>query len=229
MNIPDLWAQVEMEHAWRLDEIRSFQNRIAKITAVDEQDKLRRALVLILYAHFEGFCRFAFALYVNAVNSEEITCAEANYALAAASLSDLFQALRDPSKKCKEFRRQLPDDTMLHRFARDREFLENAREFEKRLVTISDNVVEPESNLKPIVLRKILYRLGFQQDQFEELEHDIHLLLNYRNKIGHGESKEGIPPDKYKEVRNAAYKIMGKVKSEIMDSLVAKSYMRVTP
>src|SRR5574337_1061994 len=161
MNIPELWAEIEAEQEWRQSEIRFFQNQILNITSEKEQDKFRRVLILMLYAHFEGFCKFAFNLYIDAVNREGITCAEVNFAIAAASLNDLFVSLRDPLKKCSGFKRELPDDTTLHRFARDREFLEQYVEFEKRLVSIPDEVIDIESNLKPIVLRKILYRLGF--------------------------------------------------------------------
>src|SRR5206468_479036 len=112
------------------------------IAAEDQQNQFRRALILILYAHFEGFCKFALTLYVNAVNSESIACGEANYAIAAASLADLFMAIRDPERKCPEFRRQLPDETALHRFARDREFVERTADFDRRTVRIPDRVVE---------------------------------------------------------------------------------------
>src|SRR5215510_14403809 len=120
MNIADLWAEIEEDQAWRLDEIRFFQNQLTLIPNEEKHDQFRRALILLLYAHFEGFCKFVLSLYVNTINGEDITCGEANHTIAAAALSDLFQTLRDPGSKCPEFRSSLPDDTQLHRFARDR-------------------------------------------------------------------------------------------------------------
>jgi hypothetical protein len=122
MNISQLWAEIENEHLWRMNEIRFFQNMLPVDQPGIKQDQFRRALILILYAHFEGFCKFTFLLYVNSVNSEGVTCAQANFAIAAASLSTVFADLRHPDKKCPEFRNSLPDDSKLHRFARDREF-----------------------------------------------------------------------------------------------------------
>jgi hypothetical protein len=226
MNIIELWAEIESEEEWRQAEIRFFQNQLIEINSYADQDKFRRALVLLLYAHFEGFCKFAFSLYISAINSLGITCGEVNFAIAAVSLDDLFFALRDPARRCDEFKRTLPDDTSLHRFARDREFIEQSMEFQRRPVCIPDKVVDTESNLKPVVLRKILYRLGFQYDQFSDLEGDIQMLLRYRNDISHGESKDGIPSDKYGQLKNAAFKIMDQVKSEIMTSLQKKSFLR---
>ncbi|MEW6536909.1 MAG: MAE_28990/MAE_18760 family HEPN-like nuclease [Candidatus Auribacterota bacterium] len=226
MNIPELWAELELEQEWRQREIRFLQNQIASVKPEKEQDLFRRAAVLILYAHFEGFCKFAFTVYANAVNSEGITCGEANYAIAAASLSDLFRALREPERKCPQFKKELPDDSALHRFARDREFIEQSDEFEKRRVNIPDWVINTESNLNPMVLKKILYRLGFYHNQFISIEGDIQLLLNYRNGIAHGESKNGIPLNKYNRVRSAAYRVMDTVKAEVMAALQQKLYLR---
>jgi hypothetical protein len=88
MNLPDLSAQLESELAWRQDEIRFFQNRGTILLKADEQDQYRRAVVLVLYAHFEGFCKFAFDLYRTAINGEQIACSEASPAIAAAGGRD---------------------------------------------------------------------------------------------------------------------------------------------
>ena len=115
MNIAELRAELEADRAWREDEIRNFQNRGAAIPEEQEQKRYRRALILLLYAHFEGFCKFAFTLYATAVSSSGISCGEANYAIA--TLAGLFRDLRNPEKKSELFRRDLPDDAKLHRFA----------------------------------------------------------------------------------------------------------------
>lgn len=226
MKLDELWAEIEAEQEWRQAEMRFFQNQLVHIPSEAEQDKFRRALILLLYAHFEGFSKFVFTLYINAINSEGVSCEQANYAIAAASLNDVFKALRDPQSKCSEFKDKLPDDSELHRFARDREFMQRSKELEKRKISISDAVVDTESNLKPIILRKILYRLGFRHDQFESIEGKIHCLLNRRNGIGHGESKDGIPLGKYNELRDAAYEIMDGIKSGVMNALQERHYLR---
>jgi hypothetical protein len=227
MNIPKLWSEIEEDLTWRLDELRFFQNQLANIGSEQGQDRFRRALVLLLYAHFEGFCKFALTLYVNSVNSTGITCGEATFAIAAASLSDLFKALRNPEKKIPEFRHALPDDSVLHRFGREREFLERTSEFATRPVRVSEDVVDTESNLKPIVLRKNLYRLGFPPDQFSQYEGDINQLLEYRNKISHGEMQAGLKRDKYQKLNSAVFAVMYEVKRQVMNALQMRAYLRV--
>jgi hypothetical protein len=226
MNLENLWAEIEAEQAWRIDEIRFFQNQLVHLTDEGEKERFRRALVLLLYAHFEGFCKFALLHYVSAVNSTGITCREANNALVAASLAEMFQELRNPDKKSSIFRADLPDDAKLHRFARDREFVERAADFYSTNVNIPDGVVDTESNLKPIVLRKNLYRLGFQHDQFETIEGKIHWLLEDRNKISHGELKSGVQVTRYEKLREAAFLIMNTIKSDVMRALENKEYLR---
>jgi len=57
-DISDIYAEVEAEYAWRQDEIRFFQNQSTNAPE-NKQDQFRRVLILLLYAHFEGFCKFA--------------------------------------------------------------------------------------------------------------------------------------------------------------------------
>jgi hypothetical protein len=228
MRTADLWAEIEKDLAWRVDELRFFRNGLGSIHFESDQERFRRALVLLLYAHFEGFCKFALTLYVNAVNRSGISCAQANFAIAAASLSDLFKALRNPQKKIPEFRRGLPDDTKLHRFGREREFVERTSDFAGRPVLIRDDVVDTESNLNPTVLRKNLYRLGFAHDRFTAQESSINQLLEYRNKIAHGQMRAGLKADKFEELNTSALAVMEEIKREVMAAIENKSYLRVS-
>jgi hypothetical protein len=226
VNIAQLWAEIEGDLCWRQDELRFFQNQLAVIDPEDEQERFRRALVLLLYAHFEGFCKFALTLYVDSINRSGITCAEATSAIAAASLSDLFKALNNPDKKIAEFRHVLPDDTKLHRFGRQREFVERTADFAIRPVKVADDVVDTESNLSPLVLRKNLYRLGFNHDQFSGVEGNINQLLEYRNKISHGEMRSGVTFERFEELRSAVYVVMTEIKSQVMNALQSKAFFR---
>lgn len=226
MNIADLWAEIEEEQKWRQDEIRFFQNQIGNFASDDEKNKYRKALILLLYAHFEGFCKFAFSHYIKAINLEKLTCGQVNYAITAASLSDIFQELRNPDKKNPEFKNALPDDAKLHRFARDREFLEKSDDFDAKTLEIPDNVVDMESNLKPVILRKNLYKLGFPHDKFSSLEGQIDKLLNFRNNIAHGNRILGIEKNEYEKLRDDVTLMIGEIKREIMFALQNGEYLR---
>ena len=226
MNLAELRAELEEDRAWREEELRALQNRGATIDDEVELNRYRRALVLLLYAHYEGFCRFAFVLYATAINRSGISCGEASWAIAAASLADLFRNLRNPEKKCDLFRRQLPDDSKLHQLAREREFVERTSEVERRPVNIPDDIVDTESNLTPVVLRKNLFRLGLPYDQFQEHDRHINKLLGIRNGISHGSLKDGVEAKMYEQLRTATFAIMSGLGAGITKALSDKAYLR---
>ncbi len=227
MDLSSLWAQIEQEQTWRTDEVRFFDNLVSKVTESDK-DRLRRANILLLYAHYEGFCKFAFSLYVDAINGEGLECLDANYALVAVTLDTVFRELRNPEGKATEFKGSAPDDKKLHIFARDKEFLKKIADFDKRKISIPEGIVDTESNLKPTVLRKNLYRLGFRHDSLEFLEGYIHILLRTRNEIAHGAHGIGVVQGKYERVRDATFEIMNQVKRFVMNALKEKEYLRAS-
>lgn len=227
MNLATIRAQLEQELAWRTEEINFFHNACASIKDEAEREKFRRAIVLLLYANFEGFCKFALSLYVDAINGENLDCEAANFALVAASLADVFATLRDGIRRAKEFRNKAPDDRKLHRFALDREFVERATELMCRKVAIPDGVVDTESNLTPVVLRKNLFRLGLPYESFSSLDPDIHRLLLCRNRIAHGETKDGIDVKEYEQLKKSALHIMNEIVRGITKAVSEGFHLRI--
>lgn len=226
MNLEIIWSEIEKEQAWRVEEIHFFQNFLLNLKSEEERARYRRALILILYAHFEGFCKFAFIHYIKTINDMGINCNQVNFALAASALNDIFDSLRDNNKKCDLFRYSLPDDSRLHRFARDSEFIKNFNDVFSRNVSIPEKVVDTDSNLKPEILQKILFRLGLPHNKFDNIKNHIHKLLNFRNKISHGESKEGLSNEEYELLKKSVFFIMNEIKRDIMEFLSEKKYLR---
>jgi hypothetical protein len=225
MTPSDLRSQLEQERSWRHEEIVFFQNIGASLDE-PQQEQYRRSLILIVYAHFEGFCKFALTAYISAINQEDLSCFRATPALAAATLHDVFKALKDPNSKSDFFRATAPDDRKLHIFHRDLEFIQRARDALRTTVCIPDSAVDMESNLKPVVLKKNLYRLGLSIETFDAHESSIGKLLGLRNNIAHGSTRRGIAIKEYEEVRDSALKVMDLMLRVIFDSFTNKNYMR---
>ena len=137
-----------------------------------------------------------------------------------------LETVHNPQKKSKIFRRELPEDFKLHRFAREREFVERLEEVDSREVNIPDNVVDTESNLTPTVLRKNLYRLGLPHDQFDAHAPDINRLLGIRNGISHGALKAGIEEKTYEQLKTATADIMTNLSAGVMKALSDEAYVR---
>lgn len=226
IDIAEFRAEMEGEREWRDREIRLLRNQIASMGTEAEQMLARKALVVMLYAHFEGVTKALCSLYVGRLNALSLRLGDVKPALGAASMAGVFRALRDPSTKCKEFARELPDDTALHRFARDREFVEVAWAIADGTVKIDcDAVVDTESNLKPVVLRKILYRLGFDPRVAEPWEGTMHRLLRRRNDIAHGSAKDGISEVEYVELEKAVGGVVDAVARLIGDAVSQCDYL----
>jgi hypothetical protein len=226
VDLAGLRAEMEAEREWREREMRVLRNQLS-LLASDEQRKIaRKALIVMLYAHFEGVCKALLSMYVSRLNQLGLRVCDVAPSLGAASLAEIFRALRDPQRKCDEFRRVLPDDTELHRFARDREFVEVAWRIGQRSVKIEpDDVVDTESNLKPVVLRKILFRVGLDPKLAQPWEGAIHNLLNRRNAVAHGTEKAGIEEKEYNNMEQAVAQVIDGLVIAISDAVAKQVYL----
>ena len=226
MNLIDVRAQLESDLAWRQNEIRLLRNLLSTLTKEEDKKRYRKALVVMLYSHYEGFCKTAFLTYIAAINQENIPCFKANNYIKVASLSDIFDALETRDSKCKTFKPRLPDDSKLHRYCRHVDFISELDRFMNRRIYIPDKLIDTESNLKREVLRKLLYRLGFPYDIFVNHEGKIECLLNIRNEIAHGRySIKGIEQDQYESLEKAIYEVMTGLIKILMNSLESQSYL----
>jgi RiboL-PSP-HEPN len=227
MNLADIRAELEDELRWRLEELRFLKNQLPDLRTDDERSRFRRALVVMLYSHFEGFWKAAFSIYVKALNAEGILCKDALHNLVAATLFDLLAGLTDHQKKHSFFRSKAPDDTKLHQLHRQIEFLSRLPELGAVKLDIPvEKVVDPESNLKPDVIRKNLFRLGFPHDLFEPHEGTVHQLLNKRNNVAHGATRLGIAEDEFNRLEGAVLSIMEDVIKLLFDWLRTRKYLK---
>jgi hypothetical protein len=227
VTLSDVRGQLELELTWRVDELRLLQNQLGLIDAEADRDRYRKMLVVMLYSHFEGFCKSAWLLYVDTINKLQIHRLQASDAIAAASLTELFRALEDPQRKCNDFRRDLPDDSKLHRFFRQAEFVTELRNIWRRFVVLpEEQVVDTESNLSVVQLRKALFRLGLPSDAFEAHEGSIHRLVNLRHAVAHGSYKLGVPAADYDKFRDTILDVMNGMLKLVWQALVEKKYLK---
>ncbi|RYG72979.1 hypothetical protein EU245_08490 [Lentibacillus lipolyticus] len=228
-RLADIRAQLEEEVTWRQDEIRLLHNQLSFVQSETDKKRLRKALIVMLYSHYEGFCSTALQIYIKSINDENLMRKDLNYHLAACSLSSEFNAYDDqrlkPSHYRQIFKNKLPDETRLHRFARQVDFVKNMDGFWEQAASIPDDIVNTESNLWPIVLKKLLYRLGLPEDSFKEEEGSITELMNRRNAIAHGSNKEGCDEKTYENIKKSVFRIFGKTIRLIMDTLAQKEYL----
>lgn len=206
MDAASLRAELEAEWAWRLDELRFLRNQLSALATEEKKSVYRKSLVVMIYSHFEGFCKTAFSAYVKALNLEALLLRDVTSALAACCLARILGDLRNAERKSTTFHSTAPNDARLHRFARDREFLDRIEDFLQRpLVLDPDLIVDTESNLKPVVLQKILFRLGLDHALVDAWRADISQLLGRRNSVAHGDHKGGLDEKATKPLRQRCW------------------------
>lgn len=224
--------QLEEELTWRQDEIRLLHNQLSFIRTEEDKKRFRKALLVMLYSHYEGFCATALQIYIKAINDLSLKRKELNHYLVACSFSKEFDAYEDQKLKPRHYREifknKLPKEAKLHRFARQVDFVKNIDSFWDQPGVIPDNIINTESNLWPVVLKKLLYRLGLPQDYFENEEGIISELVSRRNGIAHGSTKEGFDERMYKRMEESVFRILNVTIQLIMDALKQKNYLLIS-
>ena len=81
----EVFEDIENDRAHREREIRLIENIASRTESESEANMLRRSLVLLTYAHFEGFCKFALLSYASAIKALGLSCRDATTPLVAAS------------------------------------------------------------------------------------------------------------------------------------------------
>lgn len=224
MDIDVFRSQLELDWDWRLDELKLLKNLSSNL-AEDKADIYRRSLVVFLYAHFEGFFQFALTHYIETINEQNIPCSQANTHLISATLNSVFKALRDDNAKCEYFKNDAPDDTKLHRFYRENQFLENSSDIFSKYVQIQTTAIDLESNLSPVVVKKNLYKLGLPYHLDREVEGHLLRLKNIRNKIAHGERKDGVRSSEYEGFENSVLRTISSTMANLTSACNDKLYL----
>lgn len=227
MQLEEIRAEMEEELTWRQREIVFLKNVMVGITKEEDKERYRKSLIVMLYAHFEGFCKTCLLIYVKAINDLNLTRKEANDSLVASSKEGIFNGYDNLDKKCKIFKRELPNDTDLHRFYRRTDLVVQFNEFLEQKLVIADNVINTESNLWYHVLKKNLFKLGIDYTVFDQYQSSINALVNKRNSIAHGSEKFGIAESEYKKIQDDIIETMNNIIKILMKNLKDESFKKI--
>lgn len=226
MGHEQLRADIEADILARQEDLRFFQNQVNKLKDEAYRDQMRRALLLLLYAHFEGFVKASFLLHVNAVNSMRLSCSAAHPVLVAATLTDIFDALKNPEMPSPLFPSS-GKDSKLVKFVRERQFVEQAYSVLGRDVRLQESLIDTESNVKTGVLRKLFFKFGFDDTALAAEEKKIDELVGRRNNIAHGQDVKGVAQRDYDPLREAVFRTMSLIERAIMDYMEHERYKKV--
>lgn len=178
MRSEQFQSYLEEELSWRKKEI----SELYLLAKTNSDEILLKSLILILYAHWEGYIKKSSKLYMKFIVEEKI------------KVKDLTQnfkaiALKDAAKKCLETSDSL---NLVHEFQLLNKYTEV--DDKKFKVTVDPNddqsssIIHTDNNLKPKVFKNIINILGLSyHNSFITRENYINSsLLANRNAIGHG-------------------------------------------
>ena len=244
-------ALIEEDLKWRTEEIALFSNQMTHFrpTISSEEEikrtelnkkRFRKLLVLILYAHFEGFFRYSFGIYVTAINDANIDISKAINRLAISSLHGVFEDYDNPNKWINN---DSSDFGKINKRIENRQLLlENIikeRQIGKVKLHTSDNhkdkksIVYTESNLNYEVISKILYRLGLELSELRfddsDFQKQLDEFLQRRNSVSHGDGqyKDGIEEKDYNKFKDLFDKAVKFISIVITQCLREKRYLKL--
>lgn len=234
MDFERFYSELEEQKLKRIEEIVTLNNILQKIPTVLKQDEdsleqyintIRRANICLIYAHIEGFIKFAFTLYITAINQLSLNCQDVIPILRAAVYVDDFKKLTDIDHKSKLFKKTFPFDSHLHRLFRQAEFFESINDYLSTKVVIKDKYINTESNVGKEVLEKLLYQVGLPHDYLSSITKILNKLKNKRNDISHGVDMSIIKESDYDEYIDSTFIILDELTILIVDAYKNKKYL----
>jgi len=170
--------EIEKDLDWREAELA-----ILKILLANEQNAERESLVLfragwaLLYAHFEGFCKFSLTVYYDSIRRSGKLNRDLPSSMQALALDKRLKLLRS-----------LPTaDLILEILTFEAEYLHKIAEFPE---------IDTESNLWPTTFKTLLDGADISLPSLDANNRSIATLVSRRNKIAHGE-RDMIPEFAY--------------------------------
>jgi len=207
------WAkQIEEDLDWREAELASFKILInSALKGSVRESALLRAIWALLYAHYEGFCKFAWDLYLGALEKEGVPRSACQDDIACLSVESDFKRLRgDLASKSiwsfctSEFQRLMSEPAV----------------FQTKL--------ETEHNLWPNIFRENSRKIALPTTMVDEHERRIAALVKRRNEIAHGQKMIIEDIDEYQEYEDSAFLVMHELAINIIEALDERKYLKST-
>lgn len=196
---------LERDLDWRQSELTRLKIIIASADA-EQKEGLLRALWSMLYAHYEGFCKFAIQAYLDEIQQLRLTRIVLSDTLNALSLESCFRLIKG-------------DESLFNRAI----FLAELRKrsFERAAFEGAPDT----SNLWPEKLKQMLEAVGLDSDFVDEESHRLVALVARRNEIAHG--KRNVIPSllDYQTYEASTLNVMTGVALTVWDHFELRRYL----
>ena len=203
-----LQETLDADMSWRIREISTF--RLASKQDRVDRDTLIRAGVAMVYAHWEGFIKFASESYLDFVNNQGHRYRELKTCFIVFGMKGKLAVLGDGKKSSTNI--ELLDFVM--------------SEMDQPAKMVLSNAVRTEFNLTSSVFRNIASSINVQVTQYESRFPLIdESLVRRRNSIAHGEYL-GLNPGEFVELADEILTMMRWYKTDLQNAATLKEYIR---
>jgi hypothetical protein len=205
-------AQIVEDLGWREAELAILRKQLTltKAGTVQEATFLRTNLAMV-YAHYEGFCKFSLGVYIDAMEKQNLKPCDLKWSIAAPSLKKFHAELRDTAD-VGDFFTLLLDSFEKH--------LNDKPLFER-----PENI----ANLWPDLLARWMVRLGLDSKNIQAESFRLKTLVDNRNHIAHGKKLTISSRTELDQVSNSATLAMHEVAVGIAYALEQRLYLRKAP
>lgn len=204
-DILEFRSDMEDSLSWRINEIITLKNMLRE----DNNVPVVKILIVMLYAHFEGFFKDCLECYIRYINSTELELYKFGDSLIAASLNREYAAFENMNRKCKELVSVPPTEEFLHKFHRRKELTQKmTSDYLYRKIRINEKIINTKSNLDYAVVQENMYILGLDYNYFLDKQNNITRLVQLRNSVAHGSQREPIDFIEYEKIETDIFEIM---------------------
>lgn len=222
-NIVDFRSDMEESLSWRLNEIVTLKNLLRE----DNNIPVVKILIVMLYAHFEGFFKDCLECYIKYINSTELSLNNFNDSVITASLNREYAAFENINRKCRELTSVPPAEEFLHKFHRRKELTQKlASDYLNRKIRIDEKIINTKSNLDYAVLQENMYVLGLDYNYFSSHQNTITKLVRLRNSVAHGSQRNPIEFMEFEKFEKDIIEIMEEMIKYLFEFCEEKRYFK---
>lgn len=219
INLKDkLQSFIESDKAWRKKEMTLLKSFVFSSSGMNEHTHIR-AGVALLYSHWEGHIKAASLHYIEYLNCLQLKLSQLSDNNVTSYIYDKLISLNGSkvissysglsSAICNNLDNEIFNITALR-------------------------VIKTESNLKMRRLEDILHVIGLDNSVF--MANKVHIdevLLNYRNKISHGERTEGwqtstLSKSSYNDLHDKVIELIDHFDELLIQHVLDEKYLKVS-
>ncbi|MES2566992.1 MAG: MAE_28990/MAE_18760 family HEPN-like nuclease [Bacteroidota bacterium] len=229
MTHKDLEDLVSEDWTWRKREISTL---ILLAEKMDEEEVVLKSIILLLYAHWEGYIKKCSKIYLKFI------------ADSGAKFNDLTEnfkavALKGVTKVCLESKDSLTLQNELTYIKKFSKIESHTLNYYVELDIDNEKdagIIDTQQNLSPAVFKNILEIIGLNYKSHYELKEkyiDLYLLSN-RNSIGHGNKFKATEVGPFtleiqtiKELRDVIFSIIENFRDELIEYSREKYFLKI--